>query len=915
MLLALSAALADRMTTTAQAASCSVAKTTLTQKCGHVFVTKEKDRVCPYSPAKCVPLNAGECFDSTGSVAYEDEMKCPYDDTKCVAATPATLSSVFAKVDDDNRDASDFSPDTRSYMEEGKFCFNASKADRGFVVFSRWTSQKANKDFSARSCVVSTNCVATAFSSSVKTVQVLNDFNWVADSITFAVNLDQLGDDLSVDAFNASTKTTFLTLRGNQLTTLGRTKFPASLQWLDVSTNKLTALDNLDKNAPGLQQLLAMGNAIVSIDTAVFPSSFYQLSLQNNAIKHINGSALPAQLSSLYLNFNQVARIDGVLSANLTTLNLDTNQLAAFDGSVLDPKQTMLSLNLQNNPIQALNGTFPSTLKAIILSNTKLTAFPDVAFKGMKANIVNLASNNFEWTASSPFPGNMTDLNMSSTPVQGTVLNASALPRTLVSLDVSNCRISRIDGDFPPSLATLRLDRNAVGTWTMSNKQLAFLTSIKSLTLPDSPMNATCPAAAQQRINGTYVVCIKEVADLVTPSPTTASSSGHGTAVTVIIGGIALLTLLGLGYFLYRRRHVDVDSSRSLMIETCKVPRLEHYTGKGVVASATARPDDDESSLMMVDTLERISLGDDLLQYRIPLHEVKILKPLTPERGDAFASSDLSSAFAQNKVMLYKAQFNDQLVVLKTLTTDGTHISAEAEAFVEGIRLRATLQHPNIVGLVGVVWSTNVRKGIVGYGVLLEHLGHGDLARVLAFDATKDAPDRLLQWRPRNPALRPKLALAVDIASAIVYLHSFSPALVHRNIHSKTVLLGDKWEAKLSGIKANPAWQASELVTAPEVLKGESWTEKADIYAFGILLCELDLGRHPYMQAKEEADSNKQIATLVMADLLQPTFSADCPLEVQDIARKCLSFEKKERPTAVQMEFWLRKARRAINGE
>ncbi|KAG9416575.1 hypothetical protein AC1031_000970 [Aphanomyces cochlioides] len=895
------AAIAER----AVADQCSISKTTMTLKCGHVFSTADKSLVCPYTPSKCVAFRSGECFASDGRTAYTDTaLKCPYDPKSCSSATTATYDSVFAKVDSDNRGDNDLATDTISLGDVGKFCYNSSGVDTGYVVLTTASV--------SRYCIYDPKtCKAQAFTNAIKSVEVLNDIDRLTSS--WSLNISELGPDFSVDAFNMTISSRpNIVFKDNRLTDISKTKFPSSVVFLDVTNNKLTSIGSLDKNAPSLITLQAATNMIASLGSAVFPK--------------LNLSALPTALQSLYLNDNQISKLDGTTPPTLQNLWLDNNQLTAFDGSFLTSKQANLTLKLRNNRISQIQGSFPS-IQLLDLSGNGLTQFP-TALGSMTVGTLNLAQNALTWSSSSSFPRGLTSLNLSGTAVQGSVLQASQLPTSLTALDLSNCSITSIDGSFPSSLTSLRLDRNTMDTWTMSNDMFQFLAGLSDLTLPTPTSNFTCPQAATKKLNGTFSVCIKEIATLVTSAPAAAPTS-HSSSATyvVIICGIVVAAALVLGYVFYRRRAAQAELA-CMTIETSKALQLEYKANQdGVVQDPVASPHMQSQHLeteMSEDMLARISLGDDLVQYRIPLNEVKILKPLTLDRSrsDLTLTSDptqtatqsTASAFFRNKVMLYKAQFNERIVVLKTLTTDGSSITPEAEAFVRSIRLRATLEHPNIVGFVGVVWSTNVKKGMVGYGVLMEHLSHGDLARVLAFDATKAPQDRLLQWQPRNSSLRPKLALLMDIASAIVYLHSFSPALIHRNIQSKNVLLGEKWEAKLTGVSADPSKDSGELVTAPEVLRGEPWTEKADIYAFGILLCEVDLGHHPYMN-KKDPESSRQMATLVMADLLQPTFTPECPPQVQDIAKKCLVFDRKDRPTAVQMEFWLRKAMQAMHGD
>ncbi|RHY85566.1 hypothetical protein DYB37_002707, partial [Aphanomyces astaci] len=480
---------------------------------------------------------------------------------------------------------------------------------------------------------------------------------------------------------------------------------------------------------------------------------------------------------------------------------------------------------------------------------------PDLSVDGFNQTLTNVvtllvANNNVNTLDGIKFPSDMTSINLSGTPIQNGELNVSLLPPSLVALyvtmyhhqsydecayvymwgrDVSNCGIKKVTGDLPPSLRSLRLDKNDLETWVVSSTTYKALVAMPDLVLPATSV-FKCPESGTKYIKH-FPVC--------------------------------------------RRRDE-----------------------RGSIMSKSDPMDQDMSTFDFVHlgTSKRHDLGDEFNQFRIPMREINIINPLV-DQGDYLAGA---------RTMLYKAQFNERLVVLKTLTTEGTEVSDAAAAFVQHIRLRSTLDHPNIVGFLGIVWGNRAKMAVTGYGLMLEFVGHGDLARLLAFDATKDLTDRLLQWRPLVPANVSKLALLQQVASAIVYLHSFSPPVTHRNIQAKSVLLTETWDAKLSGFETDPSWIPSDLISPPEVLRGEAWTEKADIYAFGILICELDLGRHPYVNDKNPAN-NSQIATLVKADLLQPTFSVECPLEVQDIATKCLHFDRKSRPAGVEMEFWLRK--------
>ncbi|CAN0888143.1 Aberrant root formation protein 4 [Linum grandiflorum] len=79
-----------------------------------------------------------------------------------------------------------------------------------------------------------------------------------------------------------------------------------------------------------------------------------------------------------------------------------------------------------------------------------------------------------------------------------------------------------------------------------------------------------------------------------------------------------------------------------------------------------------------------------------------------------------------------------------------------------------------------------------------------------------------------------RLKIALDTARGLEYLHEFcKPAVIHRDLKSSNILLDSNFHAKLSDFGLAVADNTREL------------TEKSDVYAFGIVLLELLLGRRP----------------------------------------------------------------------
>ena len=95
--------------------------------------------------------------------------------------------------------------------------------------------------------------------------------------------------------------------------------------------------------------------------------------------------------------------------------------------------------------------------------------------------------------------------------------------------------------------------------------------------------------------------------------------------------------------------------------------------------------------------------------------------------------------------------------------------------------------------------------------------------------------------------------MALETARGVHYLHSFKPPILHRDLKSLNLLLDECFRIKL----ADFGWTRvmAESMTgkigtyqwmAPEVINNEKYTEKADVYSFGIILWEIASREPPY---------------------------------------------------------------------
>ena len=70
-----------------------------------------------------------------------------------------------------------------------------------------------------------------------------------------------------------------------------------------------------------------------------------------------------------------------------------------------------------------------------------------------------------------------------------------------------------------------------------------------------------------------------------------------------------------------------------------------------------------------------------------------------------------------------------------------------------------------------------------------------------------------------------------------------------------------------------------------------SYTEKTDIYSYGIILWELYTSKHVSKLTEDEQDRNTK----------RPKIPGDCPLELKSLIERCWATEEKDRPSAAEI--------------
>ncbi|KAK9280085.1 hypothetical protein L1049_013770 [Liquidambar formosana] len=186
---------------------------------------------------------------------------------------------------------------------------------------------------------------------------------------------------------------------------------------------------------------------------------------------------------------------------------------------------------------------------------------------------------------------------------------------------------------------------------------------------------------------------------------------------------------------------------------------------------------------------------------------------------------------------VYKARLDDNFyVAVKKINGGGQ--DAEKE-FQNEVDLLSKIQHPNIISLLGYCIHEETRF------LVYELMHNGSLETQLHGPSHGSA----LNWHAR-------MKIALDAARGLEYLHEHcNPQVIHRDLKSSNILLESNFNAKLSdfGLAVTDGAQNKNNIklsgtlgyVAPEYLLDGKLTDKSDVYAFGVVLLELLLGKKP----------------------------------------------------------------------
>ncbi|OIT02252.1 PREDICTED: serine/threonine-protein kinase HT1-like [Nicotiana attenuata] len=224
-------------------------------------------------------------------------------------------------------------------------------------------------------------------------------------------------------------------------------------------------------------------------------------------------------------------------------------------------------------------------------------------------------------------------------------------------------------------------------------------------------------------------------------------------------------------------------------------------------------------------------------------------------------------------------------------------IASLRAAFTQEVSVWHKLDHPNVTKFIGATMGASglnlqTESGHIGMPsniccVVVEYLPGGALKSYL------------IKNRRKKLAFKVVVQMALDLARGLSYLHS--QKIVHRDVKTENMLLDKSRTVKIADFgvarveASNPNDMTGETGTlgymAPEVLNGNPYNRKCDVYSYGICLWEIYCCDMPYPDL-----SFSEVTSAVVRQNLRPEIPRCCPSSLANVMKRCWDANPDKRP-------------------
>ena len=214
------------------------------------------------------------------------------------------------------------------------------------------------------------------------------------------------------------------------------------------------------------------------------------------------------------------------------------------------------------------------------------------------------------------------------------------------------------------------------------------------------------------------------------------------------------------------------------------------------------------------------------------------------------------------------------------------------------------LKHPNIVGFYGMsCTSTSIM-------LLCEFMPDGSLL---------EAHEKFRKQRKPMPTESELIVQLAQVASGMAYLHALEPPVLHRDLKSANILLGNGGErlaiadfglARFEDThKKMTAETGSYRWMAPEVIRHEMYDWRCDVYSYAVLAWEMLTYRIPFDDMMPV-----EAALAVAKEGRRPPIPKECPESVQHMLEQCWHQQAVQRPSFMNISAALSEEAALVHG-
>ncbi|CAL9063615.1 unnamed protein product, partial [Musa banksii] len=468
-----------------------------------------------------------------------------------------------------------------------------------------------------------------------------------------------------------------------------------------------------------------------------------------------------------------------------------------------------------------------------------------------------------------PDPPRITSIMLSSSALTGAISTAFASLMAIEILDLSN---NNLTGTIPDDLGNLP--------------------SLRVLNLKGNNLIGPVPDSINQKENKGQLTFIFD--HKINPQPKPAPKIS--TPVIVVISAVAAVLLLVLValcvWGLKRNRQVYLELANLYS----SLP-FYLWLSTGFASSKSTRQHGEEHSAELQN------------------HE----NPPAPPAGHLFTYPQLVKVTNNFTTVIGKGGFGN---VYHGCLENGIQVAVKLRSqlspqgvreFLAEVQNLIRVHHRNLVSLIGYCNDGNY------LALVYEYMPRGSLQEYLK---GKVGLPRLA-WTDR-------LRIAYQAAQGLDYLHrGCSPSIVHRDVKSSNILLGQKLEAKIAdfGLSKTLLGEYDTHVSTRRVVGTPGYVDplyhstlqintKIDVYSFGVVLLELITGRSPIVPGSEDAHITQWVSQRLQRGniddfidgRLQGDYDANSVWKVIDLAMRCTTQSGSQRPTMAEVVIQLKES-------